>query len=335
MQSKVETSEAKHIFIDIVNYTYKRSVEAQSDLINILNQIVINTIDNLKINNDELIYIPTGDGMCITLLNVSSPYDIHILIALKILESIHTSNQKQEDEMRKFNIRIGINENIDNIITDINGKKNISGSGINFAARIEGLGDKSQILVGNSVFEKLIHRENYMKSFVSFSSEVKHGIPLKVHQFIDKNIEYLNNETPSRFRKTPAKTIRISKKQGYYIANCLVNEAFLEQNAGSGQNRVSLIVLMYQLTRDSIDHEKISRVRPDEKPKRVKRLIQKQFDYIQSIDYYIVGDLASYWLKELNELSDCFSEEYLFVSQKGKQKLLSDQPNICKAFNIK
>jgi class 3 adenylate cyclase len=98
--------------------------------------------------------------------------------------------------MRKFNIRVGINENIDNLIIDINGNKNISGAGINHASRIEGQADPAQILVGNSVYEKLVQREKYMKAFNSYTALVKHGLPLKVHQLINKSLLYLNNEIP-------------------------------------------------------------------------------------------------------------------------------------------
>jgi hypothetical protein len=67
---EIETVEAKHIFIDIVNYTFNRSVEAQTDLIKYLNEIVLKSIEEEKIDNKQVIFIPTGDGMCITIINI-------------------------------------------------------------------------------------------------------------------------------------------------------------------------------------------------------------------------------------------------------------------------
>src|SRR5258705_5766691 len=85
---KVTTIEAKHIFIDVVNYTHNRSVEAQTEIINSLNKVVIDTAKHFKLSNNMVLYIPTGDGMCITLLDVFKPYDIHVQIGLMLLEKI-------------------------------------------------------------------------------------------------------------------------------------------------------------------------------------------------------------------------------------------------------
>ena len=163
--SEVLTVEAKHIFLDIVSYTLKRSVEAQSEIIGSLNEIVKTVIASHEVSEEHCIYIPTGDGMCISLINVFKPYDVHLQIALSILGKLQEYNESQKSEPRRFQLRIGINENTDNLITDINGAQNISGAGINLASRIEGLASQSQILVGNSVYEKLVQREEHMGAF--------------------------------------------------------------------------------------------------------------------------------------------------------------------------
>lgn len=330
----VKTIEAKHIFIDIVNYTHNRSVEAQTDLISFLNEFVVQALEKSNISIDNKIYIPTGDGMCISLINISTPFDIHILIALDILERIYSHNSSTDDEMRKFDIRIGINENIDNLIIDINGNKNISGSGINHAARIEGLCDANQILVGNSVFEKLVQREKYMKSFTTYSTEVKHGLLLKVHQYKNKNIEYLNSDVPSRFKPTPTKTFRLSELQAFYLANCIVNEEFISKNLGIGQHQFSLHTLLVQLSMDCYEKTKVTKVKPVPTTK-VNRELQEHFDYFQSIDFWIICDLSQLFAKEyLSEISNYFSEAYLFTNEKGRKKLQEDHPIICEQMKI-
>lgn len=323
-----KTIEAKHIFIDIVNYTYNRSVEAQTDLISFLNDYVNKALEKYNITPDQRIYIPTGDGMCISLININTPYDIHISISLDILEQIQAHNDFQKDEMRKFKIRIGINENIDNLIIDINGNQNISGSGINYASRIEGLCDAGQIIVGNSVYEKLVQREKYMQSFVTYIAEVKHGVQLKVHQYKNNKLPYLDNEIPNRFKPVPKMTFRLNEIQAYYLANCINNVDFILKNVGSGQNQYSLQTLLVQLSEDFYKRAKITKLGP--KPTiKVKRQIQEHFYYIQSVDFWIICDLSTYYIeKYLYQIKSFFSEPYLFVNESGKKKLFEDHPEI-------
>jgi len=333
MNTQELTVEAKHIFLDIVNYTYNRSIEAQSDLISILNDIVTAVIAKHDLSNDRVIFIPTGDGMCISLINVNSPYDIHLKIALDILNLVNNNNEKQEDSMRRFDLRIGINENVDNLITDINGQNNISGSGKIFASRIESLCDKNQILVGNQVFERLTQREKYMNTFFSYTTTVKHGTPLQVHHYTNGKLKYLNNDIPSKFRQSPKKINVLSTLQGYYMSLCITNEDFISKNLDKGQSLYSLHVLFFQLAED---HFEINTARKTDSPrKNIERSLEDQFIYNQSIDFWIICDLNRFILdSHFRTIVKYFSDPYLFVNEKGKKKLIEDQPDICKEFGI-
>lgn len=335
MNKKTNTIDAKHIFIDIVSYTHNRSVEAQTDLIEYLNEIVKTTLKEKQIKSHQRIFIPTGDGMCISLIKVIEPYDIHLEIALSILEKIDIRNQKEKDEMRRFNIRIGINENIDNLIIDINGRKNVSGSGINNASRIEGLADVGQILIGNSVHEKLVQREKYMKSFSSYTSEVKHGLILKVHQYKNEKLTYLNSGIPNRFKPKQQKIFRLTEIQAYYISCCIKLEDLISKKIAHGQSRYSLQVLLFQLAEDHLAKSKVTKINPDPTVK-VKRSVEDHFQYIQSVDFWIITDLSSFYANEyLYNASFLFEETYLFVNDKGKVQLKEDFPEIFKKFGLK
>ena len=190
---EVKIALVKYIYLDIVGYSFDRTVEAQTEIINILNSIVLNAVKEQKIGKEKIIYIPTGDGMCICLLNVIDPYDIHLRIALSILEQLYRRNEKQQDNKRSFKIRIGINENHDNIITDINNRENVAGAGINFAQRIMTLAKGNQIYVGQSVYEKLVQRDLYFNSFVHENVIFKHGTNYSCYQYINENCIYLNS----------------------------------------------------------------------------------------------------------------------------------------------
>lgn len=191
---------AKYIFLDIVKYS-TRSVEGQTAIIKTLNEIVEQVANEYKIDADQAIYIPTGDGMCIGLINVINPYDIHLRISLDILNLIEKHNKKELNPACKFNVRIGINENDDNLVTDINGKKNFAGNGINIAQRIMSCGDANMIIVSSSVKDRLSARDAYLNKFKGYKVTIKHGEKITVYQYIDDNIRYLSTDIPSAILK--------------------------------------------------------------------------------------------------------------------------------------
>src|SRR5713226_8089092 len=166
------------MFLDVVSYSFRRSVEAQTDIISTLNDLVRESVAQFNLAENQLIYLPTGDGICVVLLGVESPYDLLLQLSLTLLSRLDAYNQQATDDMRKFQIRIGLNTNVDNVVTDINGKRNVAGAGINLAQRIMNTGDGNQVLVGESVFETLRYREKYMQSFKTSSTTAKHGISL-------------------------------------------------------------------------------------------------------------------------------------------------------------
>lgn len=329
MNKEIETVEAKHIFIDVVNYTYKRSVEAQSSIVEALNNIVNTVIDQLCINRQNIIFIPTGDGMCISLVNILNPFDVHIQIGILILEKLQVYNSTQENNMRKFSLRIGINENIDNLIIDINGNRNISGSGINYASRIKDLGDGNQILVGNSVYDKLIQREKYMESFTSYDLEVKHNYSLKFHQYKDYELGYLNNNPPPEFRPKANKNKYLSDFEGYYIANCLCHEKLFTENLRPGTPSYSLHIVMFHLAHDSVARDKITKLYPEINSK-VKGSVIEYFKIVESSTFWVLADFQDVIKEALHEIGNCFSEPFLFVNEYGKMKLKDEKPDIYK-----
>jgi len=122
------TADVKYIFLDVEGYSRGRSVEAQTDIIVSLNKIVRAAVERAKVPSNQLIYLPTGDGICIAILNVREPFDQTLLIALEILKDLQHHNAGQTDEQRRFGVRIGLNENTDNRVIDVNGRPNIAGS---------------------------------------------------------------------------------------------------------------------------------------------------------------------------------------------------------------
>lgn len=236
--------EGKYIFLDIVKYTRNRTVEAQTEIITVLNRIIRESLEYFRIDKKNRILIPTGDGICIALLNINEPHDIHLEMALKILELISKENESQQDPMRRFQIRIGINENRDNLVTDVNGSKNVAGLGINEAQRIMDQADAGNILVGRTVYDRLRQREKYQKKFAGFEVTIKHKQKIDVYQFVDPSISYLNSEI--LFEAEP----KFSKLAAYFIAYLIKNKEFIVQH-GSMTNHTELFVLMSYLAKQA------------------------------------------------------------------------------------
>jgi hypothetical protein len=135
------------IFIDVKSYSGKtdeEQIEIVRDLTAIVSQLL--AINGLTLNKD-CYALPTGDGMALCLIGSIPEKCAHL--AISIVRGVIDN--------KKFQIRMGINFAYDFQYTDINGRTNIAGVGINVAARIESAAkDKpNMILVSSTVAEHL------------------------------------------------------------------------------------------------------------------------------------------------------------------------------------
>lgn len=203
---EAKPTQAKYVFLDVVNFTHERSIEDQTEIVRVLNGIVVKSVDEQAISVDNRIFLPTGDGICIALINIESPYDIHLQLALSIVKGVHEHNESSEVETHRFEVRIGVNANTDNLITDINGKENMAGAGINIAQRIMSLAEGNQIFVGQSVFDTLQPRDKYIKtgSFRPYHATAKHDLKMKVYQYVADGHPGLNTSLQDSLKKEEA-----------------------------------------------------------------------------------------------------------------------------------
>lgn len=175
----------RYVYIDVVDFTEGRSVEAQSDILACLSQVVGQAVMEQIPLGDQVLFLPTGDGVCVCLVNLIHPFDLDIQIALSVLEKIHAANAEQVDVSRRFEVRVGVNENQDNLILDIKGGVNVVGLGINMAQRVMSLAGPSRLLLGQAVYERLSQRELYRHWLSPLQAIVKHGRRLQCYEYFN------------------------------------------------------------------------------------------------------------------------------------------------------
>lgn len=345
--SETVTKSAKYIFLDIVGFTHNRSVEAQTELITALNSIVLEAVSKHNIDAEGHILLPTGDGICLVLLSIEDPYDIHIQIALSIIEGIEKHNATAADEQRNFEIRVGINSNVDNLITDINGNRNIAGAGVNLAQRVMSAADGNQILVGQPVFDMLSQRERYMHAFRPYIAVVKHGLSINIYQLVIDGFPGLDVTTPSQFREAPKETPapkRIPEIAAYYMAHVMVHRAEITSCVSHGQASYSLVVLLWMLAKDSCEAKHRSLREPKEKhyARKADAGFLGQFAFYESQDFWVCVELATFVTQDELGFARRFFEGggsatsfgAHFVSPEGQRTLKADWPSIWEELDL-
>ncbi|HLL70290.1 MAG TPA: adenylate/guanylate cyclase domain-containing protein [Pyrinomonadaceae bacterium] len=332
---------AKYIFLDVVSFS-KRSAEAQSDIVNQLNAIVRQALNTCNVSYEDCIFLPTGDGMCVALIGTELPYDIHLQMALKILELLDSYTNATENPTRRFQVRIGINQNTDIIVTDINDRKNIAGAGINMAARIMDQADGNQILISQTVFEELQPSEHYMGSFRAFSAVAKHNLRFQVHQYVGARVG-LNIETPLLFVPPPEdkQELAITKRVAYYLGLAIKNRAFIAAKyKEASYNQHCIQVLLYLLSRDAEAASNATGLRPAIIYSKDfgKATFKDNFSYYNAQDTSIMSILSQLITSLLSGYDDLFHIyeplSRIFVNGDGQRKLKEQWPSIWKELEL-
>src|SRR5436305_6082765 len=127
------------LFIDIVGYS-KLLNEEQKERLNQLTKIVLATAPVREAADEQLVRLPTGDGMALVFRHSAEE---PAQCALEIAEAL----QKHP----KLPVRMGIHSGPMSEVTDVSGRTNIAGAGINMAQRVMDCGDAGPILMAQHV----------------------------------------------------------------------------------------------------------------------------------------------------------------------------------------
>ncbi len=326
---------AKYIFIDVVDYTDGRPSEAQIDITTSLNKIVKESIADNKIDPQAILFIPTGDGVCIVLKNISyEQFDAHLRLALTILRKLYEYNRNCNDKKRQYAVRIGLNENIDNIVIDINGNVNVSGAGINNCQRIMDFAAANQIMVGPQVHEILSKREKFFEYFRCFEEVAIKNSKMNIYQYIDDECEYLSSEFPPDFLDGNTTEKRIPEITAHFLVLLHRNKERIVQlrsETNGDHFRDTMIVAFWFLANDalrrskSMDPDQLTPFSPSQDlDELVQRLDETDARVVCELSGFISGHTDfSYSLKQFAE-----EDGSLFLNKRGLEKLHQDWPDL-------
>jgi len=122
------------LFIDIVGYS-KLLNEGQKERLNQLIEIVLATTPVREATDEQLVTLPTGDGIALVFHHSAEE---PARCALEIAEAL----QKHPE----LPVRMGIHSGPVNKVTDVSGRTNLAGAGINMAQRVMDCGEAGHIL---------------------------------------------------------------------------------------------------------------------------------------------------------------------------------------------
>src|SRR6187402_958184 len=179
------------LFIDIVRYS-ELLIEEQKERLGQLTKIVLGTAQVRESSDEQLVRLPTGDGMALVFRHSAEE---PARCALEIAEAL----QKHPE----LPVRMGIHSGPVSEVTDVAGRANIAGAGINMAQRVMDCGDAGHILLSQHVADDLMQYRQWAPRLRDLGEcEVKHGVRLRL---VNLYAEPLGNpEVPEKFRQVVA-----------------------------------------------------------------------------------------------------------------------------------
>jgi TolB-like protein len=191
------------LFIDIVGYS-KLLIEEQKERLNQLTEIVLGTAQVREASDEQVVRLPTGDGMALVFRDSAEE---PARCALEIAEAL----RKHPD----LPVRMGIHSGPVSEVTDVSGRSNIAGAGINMAQRVMDCGDAGHILLSQHVADDLVQYRQWASRLRDLGEcEIKHGVRLHlVNCYTD---EIGNSQIPEKVRRGGEK--KIASVEGFWIA---------------------------------------------------------------------------------------------------------------------
>src|SRR5256885_3293075 len=175
------------LFIDLVGYS-KLLIEEQKQWFRQLTDIVLATTQVREATNEQLVRLPTGDGMALVFRNSAEE---PAQCALEITQALKTYPD--------IAVRMGIHSGPVSEVTDVSGRTNITGGGINMAQRVVDCGDAGHILLTKHIANDLQEHRQWSSWLHDLGEcEVKHGVRLGIVNLYRDGAG--NPKLPNKFR---------------------------------------------------------------------------------------------------------------------------------------
>jgi hypothetical protein len=231
------------LFIDIVGYS-KLLIEEQKERLGQLTSIVLGTAQVRDSTDEQLVRLPTGDGMALVFHHSAEE---PARCALEIAEALRKHPE--------IPVRMGIHSGPVSEVTDVSGRNNIAGAGINMAQRVMDCGDAGHILLSQHVADDLVHSRQWASLLRDLGEcEVKHGIRLHL---VNLYAEPLGNATlPQKFQQAKPKSaprrntglkaalaviaVLVAGAAYYFVAHRAPQNAAISENSQKGDATAAL-----------------------------------------------------------------------------------------------
>jgi TolB-like protein/Flp pilus assembly protein TadD len=184
------------LFIDIVGYS-KLLIEEQKTRLSKLTEVVLATTQVAEATNEQVVRLPTGDGMALVFRNSAEE---PAQCALEITQALETHPEVA--------VRMGIHSGPVSEVTDVSGRTNITGGGINMAQRVMDCGDAGHILLSKHVANDLQEHRQWSSWLHDLGEcEVKHGVRLDIVNLYRDGVG--NAQLPNKFRLLRKRRVRM------------------------------------------------------------------------------------------------------------------------------
>ena len=186
---------ANFIFIDTVGLSDPTmSTETQTNKIKFLNKSILECPTFKNTHKNEVIVLPTGDGMAI---GFKRGIDSPIKLAIELQKRLFDYN-KNTNSIDQICVRIGCHSGDVFTFEDLCGKKNHWGPGLILARRIMDLGDSNHILMSNKMAENLMEITDKYDDILHRlpNYQIKHNVTMDLYSVYDQN--FGNSKYPTR-----------------------------------------------------------------------------------------------------------------------------------------
>jgi class 3 adenylate cyclase len=210
-----KTSICSVLFLDIIDYSEKSDAH-QIEIKKRFNDLVSHSLRGVA--KDDRILLDTGDGVVIAFMG--APEDL-MFVALTIRDDILEGNIHSQVPLF---VRFGINLGPVRTVSDINGRPNIVGDGINVAQRIMSFSEPNQILVSRSYYEITSRLTEELSEMFAYSG-VKQDKHVRDHEVY--SVRYHSNQEakigkPDRPKDKRRSTDRYTVNWSYAIPGLLI-----------------------------------------------------------------------------------------------------------------